>query len=185
LKKLYVGNLPFSATEDEITEMFGAHGTVHSVALINDRECSRPAGRVGGIDLPVSGLLSSVDMLGAICDEDPTSDTESGLLAVPARQAFAMGFGQPGDQFPSLEINPLVDRFMADSGRVTFVSKSTGDLLRRPASLEAASDILSQEWGLETGTAVTLLPTEISIGLGPVWQVAVRCTRDSIALQLS
>ena len=36
MKKIYVGNLPFSATEDEITQMFGEHGTVHSVALIND-----------------------------------------------------------------------------------------------------------------------------------------------------
>jgi len=44
LKKLYVGNLPFSATEDEITQMFGEHGTVHSVALINDRETGRPRG---------------------------------------------------------------------------------------------------------------------------------------------
>ena len=44
MKKLYVGNLPFSATEDEITQMFGEHGTVHSVALINDRETGRPRG---------------------------------------------------------------------------------------------------------------------------------------------
>ena len=32
LKKLYVGNLPFSATEAQISELFGKHGTVHSVA---------------------------------------------------------------------------------------------------------------------------------------------------------
>jgi RNA recognition motif-containing protein len=38
LKKIYIGNLPFTATEDEIRELFGQHGTVHSVALINDRE---------------------------------------------------------------------------------------------------------------------------------------------------
>ena len=44
MKKLYVGNLPFSATDEEITEMFGQHGTVHSVALINDRETGRPRG---------------------------------------------------------------------------------------------------------------------------------------------
>jgi len=44
LKKLYIGNLPFSATEDEIRETFGAHGTVHSVALIMDRETGRPRG---------------------------------------------------------------------------------------------------------------------------------------------
>jgi RNA recognition motif-containing protein len=44
VKKLYVGNLPFSATDDEITELFTQHGTVHSVALINDRETGRPRG---------------------------------------------------------------------------------------------------------------------------------------------
>ena len=44
MKKLYVGNLPFSATEDEIKSTFGQHGTVHSVALINDRETGRPRG---------------------------------------------------------------------------------------------------------------------------------------------
>lgn len=44
MKKLYVGNLPFSATEDEVNELFSQHGTVHSVALINDRDTGRPRG---------------------------------------------------------------------------------------------------------------------------------------------
>jgi len=44
LKKLYIGNLPFTASEDEIREEFGAYGTVHSVALIMDRETGRPRG---------------------------------------------------------------------------------------------------------------------------------------------
>jgi RNA recognition motif-containing protein len=42
--KLYVGNLPFSATEDEISDAFSAHGTVQSVAVITDRETGRPRG---------------------------------------------------------------------------------------------------------------------------------------------
>ena len=44
MKKLYIGNLPFTATEDEIRELFGTHGDMHSVALINDRETGRPRG---------------------------------------------------------------------------------------------------------------------------------------------
>jgi len=44
MTKIYVGNLPFSATEDEIRELFGQHGTVESVALINDRDTGRPRG---------------------------------------------------------------------------------------------------------------------------------------------
>lgn len=43
-KKLYVGNLPFSATEDEIRSAFGAHGQVASVNVIMDRETGRPRG---------------------------------------------------------------------------------------------------------------------------------------------
>jgi RNA recognition motif-containing protein len=41
---LYVGNLPFSATEDEIRVLFEQHGTVDSVKIINDRETGRPRG---------------------------------------------------------------------------------------------------------------------------------------------
>jgi RNA recognition motif-containing protein len=43
-KKIYVGNLPFSATQDEIEDLFGAHGPVQSVQLITDRETGRPRG---------------------------------------------------------------------------------------------------------------------------------------------
>ena len=43
-KKIYVGNLPYSATESEIRELFEPHGTVHSVTLISDRETGRPRG---------------------------------------------------------------------------------------------------------------------------------------------
>jgi RNA recognition motif-containing protein len=41
---IYVGNLPFSATEDEIHELFSAYGTVDSVNLIIDRETGRLRG---------------------------------------------------------------------------------------------------------------------------------------------
>ena len=35
--KLYVGGLPYSATQDELTELFSAHGTVESASLISDK----------------------------------------------------------------------------------------------------------------------------------------------------
>ncbi len=44
MKKLYLGNLPFSATEDEMRELLGQFGTVHSVALPTDRDTGRPRG---------------------------------------------------------------------------------------------------------------------------------------------
>jgi len=43
-KKIYVGNLPFSASDDEIRTMFGEFGTVDSVNLITDRDSGRPRG---------------------------------------------------------------------------------------------------------------------------------------------
>ena len=43
-KRIYVGNLPFSATEDEVRELFEGFGEVVSVSLINDRETGRPRG---------------------------------------------------------------------------------------------------------------------------------------------
>jgi RNA recognition motif-containing protein len=44
MTKLYVGNLPFSATEDTVRALFSTHGTVEKVSLINDRETGRPRG---------------------------------------------------------------------------------------------------------------------------------------------
>jgi len=42
--KLYVGNLSYSTTEDELRTLFLQAGTVVSIALINDRETGRPKG---------------------------------------------------------------------------------------------------------------------------------------------
>src|ERR671937_428618 len=44
MTKIYVGNLPFSATESEVRDMFSQHGTVESVSLITDRDTGRPRG---------------------------------------------------------------------------------------------------------------------------------------------
>jgi hypothetical protein len=41
---IYIGNLPFSATENEIRDLFSAYGTVESVRLMTDRETGRPRG---------------------------------------------------------------------------------------------------------------------------------------------
>jgi RNA recognition motif-containing protein len=41
---IYIGNLPFSTTEDEIQELFSAYGTVDSVNLIKDRETGQLRG---------------------------------------------------------------------------------------------------------------------------------------------
>jgi RNA recognition motif-containing protein len=43
-RKLYVGNLPDSATEQDLLDKFAAYGTVKSVKLITDRVTGRTKG---------------------------------------------------------------------------------------------------------------------------------------------
>ena len=43
-KKIYVGNLPFSATEAEVRDLFEEFGEIESISLITDRETGRPRG---------------------------------------------------------------------------------------------------------------------------------------------
>lgn len=42
--KLYVGNLPYSMTADDLRETFSAHGTVQSADVISDRDSGRSKG---------------------------------------------------------------------------------------------------------------------------------------------
>ena len=42
--KLYVGNLSFQSSEEDVRNAFSAHGTVQSVNLIMDRDTGRPRG---------------------------------------------------------------------------------------------------------------------------------------------
>jgi RNA recognition motif-containing protein len=44
MTKLYVGNLPFTATEDSVRNLFAPHGTVEKLSLISDRDTGRPRG---------------------------------------------------------------------------------------------------------------------------------------------
>src|SRR5690606_24623993 len=43
-RKLYVGNLPYSATESSLRDAFAASGTVDSVTLITDRDTGQSKG---------------------------------------------------------------------------------------------------------------------------------------------
>jgi len=51
LTKLYVGNLPFTATDESVRTLFSKHGTVETVALITDRETGRARG-FGFVEMP-------------------------------------------------------------------------------------------------------------------------------------
>ena len=56
---IYVGNLPFSATEDEIRQLFEQYGKVESVKLINDRETGRPRG-FSFVEMPASDAQNAI-----------------------------------------------------------------------------------------------------------------------------
>ena len=43
-KKLYVGNLSFDTTSDDLSQLFGQHGTVTSAQVVADRETGRSRG---------------------------------------------------------------------------------------------------------------------------------------------
>lgn len=62
MKKIYVGNLPFSATEDEIRDLFGAHGEVNSVKLINHRDTGKPRG-FGFVEMEDAPAISAIEAL--------------------------------------------------------------------------------------------------------------------------
>ena len=61
-KKLYVGNIPFSATEADLRDLFGRHGTVSSVKVITDRETGRPRG-FAFVEMDATGASDAIRAL--------------------------------------------------------------------------------------------------------------------------
>ncbi|MGE4291426.1 MAG: RNA recognition motif domain-containing protein [Desulfovibrio sp.] len=61
-KKLYVGNLSWSATESEVRSAFEAFGEVTSVKLVEDRETGRPRG-FGFVEMDDAGALEAIKNL--------------------------------------------------------------------------------------------------------------------------
>lgn len=59
---IYVGNLPYSATEDEVRELFGEYGDVKRVYLPTDRETGRPRG-FGFVEMDDDVARSAIDGL--------------------------------------------------------------------------------------------------------------------------
>jgi RNA recognition motif-containing protein len=61
-KKLFVGNLPFTATEAEIRQLFEQHGPVSSIKLISDRETGRPRG-FGFVEMDDAAATAAIQAL--------------------------------------------------------------------------------------------------------------------------
>ena len=61
-KSLYVGNLPWSATEADVRDLFSTHGEVLSVKLITDRDTGRARG-FGFVEMESSAASAAVEAL--------------------------------------------------------------------------------------------------------------------------
>jgi RNA recognition motif-containing protein len=62
MSKIYVGNLPFTATEASVNALFSAHGPVTSVSLPTDRETGRPRG-FGFVEMSATDATAAIAAL--------------------------------------------------------------------------------------------------------------------------
>ena len=86
-RKLYVGNLPYSATEQDLSDKFAACGTVESAKLITDRDTGRSKG-FGFVEMAT--------------DSEAQAAFDRGLIVTPAESpagpaARQLALGAPGD----------------------------------------------------------------------------------------
>jgi RNA recognition motif-containing protein len=61
-KRLYVGNLPFDATTEDVRTAFEAFGTVHDVSLVTDRDTGRPRG-FGFVEMDAQSASAAIEGL--------------------------------------------------------------------------------------------------------------------------
>eukprot|EP01063_Lacrimia_lanifica_P018066 TRINITY_DN25022_c0_g1_i1.p1 TRINITY_DN25022_c0_g1~~TRINITY_DN25022_c0_g1_i1.p1 ORF type:complete len:456 (+),score=202.68 TRINITY_DN25022_c0_g1_i1:66-1433(+) len=101
-KQLFVGNLPFDATVEEITERFAVYGKVHRVMLVKDRESGQPTG-VGFVhfkgDTAVEKAIAESETrheLNAI--EKGTKEAKALTRKQQKRQIFKGKTGNPDDE---------------------------------------------------------------------------------------
>lgn len=91
MTKLFIGNLPFSATEQSVRALFEPHGTIDSLALINDRDTGRPRG-FGFIEMPSADAAKAMQALNG-------KDFEGRALKVNEAQAKERSGGGGGGGF--------------------------------------------------------------------------------------
>ena len=65
MTRLYVGNLPFSATEESVRALFSKHGTVEKVSLITDRDTGRPRG-FGFVEMSSADAARAIQALNGV-----------------------------------------------------------------------------------------------------------------------
>jgi RNA recognition motif-containing protein len=66
LKKIFVGNLPFTATDTDLRQLFASHGEVLSASVVMDRESGRSRG-FGFVEMDTANATSAIAALDG-CD---------------------------------------------------------------------------------------------------------------------
>jgi len=95
MAKIYVGNLPFSATEDAIRALFSAHGEVQSVKLPSDRETGRPRG-FGFVEMSASDASKAIAALNGHSMEGRSLRVNEAQDKPPGRSSGGGGFHSGG-----------------------------------------------------------------------------------------
>jgi RNA recognition motif-containing protein len=90
--KLYVGNLPFTATEDSVRALFAPHGTVEKISLISDRDTGRPRG-FGFVEMSNADASRAMQALNG-------QDFDGRALKINEAQDRAGGGGGGGNRGP-------------------------------------------------------------------------------------
>ena len=80
---MYVGNLPFNATEEDVKVLFERHGKVDSVKLINDRETGKPRG-FGFVDMAPQEAQAAIQALNGFRWPTAARQRSPGKAAAPA-----------------------------------------------------------------------------------------------------
>jgi RNA recognition motif-containing protein len=95
-KKLYVGNLPDSATEQDLADKFAAYGIVKSVKLITDHDTGRTRG-FGFIEMMSEAQAhAAIDGLnGTDYDGRPMKVNEARTL----QKRYGSGYGDGGNRW--------------------------------------------------------------------------------------
>jgi hypothetical protein len=62
MKKIYVGNLPFDTTEDQLRQLFTDHGTVESANVVTDRQTGRSRG-FGFVEMAAADADTAISAL--------------------------------------------------------------------------------------------------------------------------
>ena len=93
-KNLYVGNLPFTCTSDQLREAFSAHGTVARAQVIVDRETGRSRG-FGFVEMD-SGAEEAVTKMNGAAFQGRTLTVNEAQPRAPRTGGGGGGYGGGG-----------------------------------------------------------------------------------------